>query len=138
MQPDIAHVRATEKEIIMTTPDPETIQATTEKRTMPGGQLLEYVKRLLHQGNIRRIVISQEGRTIAEFPLTIGVVGALVAPVLAAVGALAALLAECTIEIERVADTSARQDIQPPNPAAPDPLQGPASVIEEPRPAGQR
>jgi hypothetical protein len=121
---------------MMTTSAPEAAQATTEKHTMPGGQLLAYVQRLLHQGNIRRIVISQEGRTIAEFPLTIGVVGALVAPMLAAVGALAALLAECTIEIERVKDKSALEDIQPPNPAAPDPLQGPASVIEERRAAG--
>jgi hypothetical protein len=121
---------------MMTTSDPGVSQATTEKHTMPGSQLLTYVQRLLHQGNIRRIVISQEGRTIAEFPLTIGVVGALVAPMLAAVGALAALLAECTIEIERVKDKSALEDIQPPNPAAPDPLQGPASVIEERRAAG--
>jgi hypothetical protein len=120
----------------MTTQAPEIGQATTEKRTITGSQLLEYVKRLLHQGNIRRIVISQEGRTIAEFPLTIGVVGAVVAPVLAAVGALAALLAECTIEIERVEEKSALEEIQPPNPAAPDPLQGPSSVIENRHTAG--
>ena len=64
-------------------------------------QLVESVKTLLHEGNVRRIVIKQEGRTIAEFPLTVGVVGAVVAPVLAAVGALAAVLTECTIEVER-------------------------------------
>ena len=115
----------------MTTQTPEMAQATTEKRTITGSQLLEYVKRLLHQGNIRRIVISQEGRTIAEFPLTIGVVGAVMAPVLAAIGALAALLAECTIEIERVEEKSAMEDIQPPTPAGIDPLQGPSSVIED-------
>jgi Domain of unknown function (DUF4342) len=115
----------------MTLHTPEQAQATTEKRTITGGQLLEYVKRLLHQGNIRRIVISQEGRTIVEFPLTIGVVGAVMAPVLAAVGALAALLAECTIEIERVEETSTMEEIRPPTPAGIDPLQGPSSVIED-------
>jgi uncharacterized protein DUF4342 len=114
----------------MTIQTPEQTQATTEKRTITGGQLLEYVKRLLHQGNIRRIVISQEGRPIAEFPLTVGVVGAVLAPVLAAIGALAALLAECTIEIERVEETSPMTDIQPPSPTGIDPLQGPSSVIE--------
>ena len=55
----------------------------------------------LHEGNVRRIVIKQDGRTIAEFPLTVGVVGAVLAPLLAAVGALAAVLTECTIEVER-------------------------------------
>ena len=64
-------------------------------------QLVDAVKKLLHEGNVRRIVIKQDGRTIAEFPLTVGVVGAVVAPVLAAVGALAAVLTECTVEVER-------------------------------------
>ena len=64
-------------------------------------QLVDAVKKVLHEGNVRRIVIKQEGKTVAEFPLTVGVVGAVVAPVLAAVGALAAVLTECTIEVER-------------------------------------
>jgi hypothetical protein len=64
-------------------------------------QLVDAVKKLLHEGNVRRIVIKQEGRSIAEFPLTVGVVGAVVAPVLAAVGAIAAVLTECTVEVER-------------------------------------
>ena len=64
-------------------------------------QLVDAVKKLLHEGNVRRIVIKQDGRTIAEFPLSIGVVGAVFAPLLAAVGALAAVLTECTIEVER-------------------------------------
>jgi Domain of unknown function (DUF4342) len=64
-------------------------------------QLVDAVKKLVHEGNVRRIVIKQEGRTVAEFPMTVGVVGAVVAPVLAAVGALAAVLTECTIEVER-------------------------------------
>ena len=64
-------------------------------------QLVDAVKKLLHEGNVRRIIIKQEGKTVAEFPLTVGVVGAIVAPVLAAVGALAAVLTDCTIEVER-------------------------------------
>ena len=64
-------------------------------------QLVDAVKKIVHEGNVRRIVIKQDGRTVAEFPMTVGVVGAVVAPVLAAVGALAAVLTECTIEVER-------------------------------------
>lgn len=66
-------------------------------------QLVDAVKTLVHEGNVRRIVIKQEGRTVAEFPLAVGVVGAVIAPLLAAVGALAAVLTECTIEVERTA-----------------------------------
>ena len=64
-------------------------------------QLVDAVKKVLHEGNVRRIVIKQDGRTVAEFPVTVGVVGAVIAPVLAAVGALAAVLTECTIDVER-------------------------------------
>jgi hypothetical protein len=66
-------------------------------------QLVDAVKRLLHEGNVRRIIIKQDGRTVAEFPMTVGVIGAVFAPVLAAVGALAAVLTDCTIEVERAA-----------------------------------
>src|SRR5881392_2290037 len=65
-------------------------------------QLVDAVKRIVREGNVRRVIIKQEGRTVAEFPLTVGVVGAVFAPVLAAAGALAAVLTECTIEVERV------------------------------------
>ncbi len=61
----------------------------------------EKLKDLLHEGNVRRVVVRHEGRTVAEFPLTAGVVGVVVAPVLAAIGALVALLKECTIHVER-------------------------------------
>jgi uncharacterized protein DUF4342 len=64
-------------------------------------QLVDAVKKLLHEGNVRRVIIKQEARTIVEFPLTVGVIGAVFAPILAAVGALAAVLTECTIEVER-------------------------------------
>jgi hypothetical protein len=63
--------------------------------------LLEKLKALIHEGNVRRVVIKQQGRTIAEFPLTAGVVGVVLAPVLAAIGALVALLKDCSIEVER-------------------------------------
>ena len=73
----------------------------TESFKVATGQLVDAVKNLLHEGNVRRIVIKQDGRTVAEFPLTVGVVGAVVAPILAAVGALAAVISECTIVVER-------------------------------------
>ena len=77
---------------------------TVESVTAAGNQVIETIKNLIHEGNVRRISIKQEGRTIAEFPLTFGVVGAALAPVLAAAGAIAALVTDCTIEIERDAD----------------------------------
>ena len=66
-----------------------------------GEDLVKRVKQILHEGNVRRVVIKQGTRTVAEFPVTIGVVGAVAAPMLAALGAFAALLTECTIEVER-------------------------------------
>ena len=72
-----------------------------ETTKVQGGELLDRVKQLVHEGNVRRIVISQGERTVAEFPLTAGVVGAVFAPTLAAVGALAALLTDCSIAVER-------------------------------------
>jgi len=73
-----------------------------EKFKVDGGEMLGQVRKIIAEGNARSIVIKQDGRKIAEFPLTIGVVGAVFAPVLAAVGALATLLSKCTIEVERV------------------------------------
>jgi hypothetical protein len=96
---------------------PNTTPSTREQITVTGSQLLEHAKRLIHEGNIRRIVISQNGQTIAEFPLTIGVVGAVLAPVLAAIGALAALMTECTIEIERAEDVPLSETMSPPGSA---------------------
>ena len=66
-----------------------------------GSQIVDTVKQLIHEGNIRKITIKQEGRTIAEFPLTFGVVGAALAPALAAIGAITALVTDSTIEVER-------------------------------------
>lgn len=72
-----------------------------ESFKVTGDQLVDAVKKILHEGNVRRVVIKQDTRTIVEFPLTVGVIGAVFAPMLAAVGALAAVLTECTIEVER-------------------------------------
>ena len=75
-----------------------------ESVTAAGNQVIDTVKNLIHEGNVRRISIKQDGRTIAEFPLTLGVVGVALAPVLAAAGAIAALVTECTIEVQRDED----------------------------------
>lgn len=76
-------------------------RSATETIAAGGSQVLETVKNLIHEGNVRRVSIKQDGRTIAEFPLTFGVVGAALAPALAGIGAVAALVTDCTIEIER-------------------------------------
>ena len=67
-----------------------------------GDQLLVKVKKLINEGNVRQITIkNKQGKTLLVFPLTVGVVGAVLAPVLAAVGAVAALVGECSITVER-------------------------------------
>jgi len=73
-----------------------------ESFSVDGEALLKKVKELIAEGNVRKITITDKsGKEIMSFPLTIGVVGALLLPVLAAVGALAALIGECTITVER-------------------------------------
>ena len=67
-----------------------------------GEHLLKKIEHMIAEGNVRKIEIIHDGRTVAEFPLTVGVVGALLAPVLAAVGAIVAVLSDCKIEVERV------------------------------------
>ncbi|MFC1952887.1 DUF4342 domain-containing protein [Chloroflexota bacterium] len=80
--------------------------STTEKFTVSGGQVVEKIKQLLHEGNIRTVRLVHEGRSVIEIPLSIGApataVVILAAPILAAVGAFAALVTECTIEIEKI------------------------------------
>ncbi len=76
---------------------------TTEEFRVEGEKLIAKIKELFHEGNIRRIIIKdKEGKTILEIPVTLGVVGALIAPQLAAIGAIAALLSEATIVVEKV------------------------------------
>jgi len=79
----------------------------TEEFTLRGDEVVAKVKALVHEGNVRRITIkNKEGRVMIEVPLTLGVVGALFLPTLAALGALAALVTECTIVVERVDDAA--------------------------------
>ena len=82
---------------------------TKEKFTVSGNQIVEKVKQLIHEGNVRRVRLLHEGRVVLEIPLTIGApaaaIGILAAPVLAALSAFAALVTECTIEVEKVEET---------------------------------
>jgi hypothetical protein len=74
----------------------------TEEFRVEGEKLITRIKELLHEGNIRRIIIKdKEGKIVMEIPMTIGVVGALLAPQLAAIGAIAALITEATIVVEK-------------------------------------
>lgn len=74
----------------------------SETYTVKGEELLKKVKELIHEGNIRKITIKdKKGKEIMQFPLTFGVVGTLLAPALAAIGAIAALVTECSITVER-------------------------------------
>jgi len=80
-------------------------QSRYEEFRVSGGEILNKVKEIIHEGNVRRIILKDEqGKTFMEIPLTVGVVGALVAPVLAAVGAVAALASNLTIVVEKTAD----------------------------------
>lgn len=75
---------------------------TKEQIRVKGEALVDKVKELIHEGNVRRIIVkNDEGHTVMEVPVTVGVVGAIVAPVVTAIAAIAALAAEWTIEIER-------------------------------------
>jgi hypothetical protein len=77
----------------------------TEEFKVNGEELLAKIKELVHQGNIRRIIIkNKDGKTMMEFPLTMGVVGVLLAPTLAAVGAVAALIGEATVIVEKTTE----------------------------------
>ncbi len=74
-----------------------------EEFTISGEKLVSTIKKLVREGNIRRIIIkNKEGKTMIEVPLTVGVVGALFLPTLAAIGAIAILMSECTIVVEKV------------------------------------
>jgi len=73
-----------------------------EKYKVAGDKVVSTIKELIHEGNVRHVVIkNEEGRTLIEFPVSIGVAGAVLLPVWAAVGAIAAIVTRCTIEIER-------------------------------------
>lgn len=79
---------------------------TKESIKIQGEKLLNKVKELVKEGNVRKISIHEkDGKELMSFPLSLGVVGAVFAPVLAAVGAMAALIGECTITVEREENT---------------------------------
>jgi hypothetical protein len=98
----------------------EKIEGTSE-------QILAQIKRLIDEGNVRRVVVKQQGRVIAEFPLTVGVVGTVIAPVAAAIGALTAILTDCSIEVEKSAPEPAAATASTAAPESP--------VSEDVRPA---
>jgi hypothetical protein len=77
----------------------------TESVKVTADQIVDAVKKAVHEGNVRRVVIKHhDGRPIAEFPLTVGVIGVVLAPMFAALGAIAGVATDCTLEIERVVD----------------------------------
>ena len=84
----------------------EKIEGTTD-------QILTQIGKLIDEGNIRRVVVKQRGRVVAEFPLTVGVVGTVLAPLAAAIGALTAVLAECSIEVEKTTPPAGTPDTPP-------------------------
>jgi len=73
----------------------------TESFKVAADQLVDAIRQIIREGNVRRVIIKQDGRSIVEFPITVGVIGTVFAPMLAAAGALAAVLTDCTIEVER-------------------------------------
>ena len=83
-------------------PHADETRSPFERVTVAGEDLLRKVKELIEEGNVRRISIKdKQGKTLIDLPLTVGVVGAALAPMLAAVGAVAALVSECTVTVER-------------------------------------
>lgn len=84
---------------MITQTEPKTVR---EELRVTGETLLTNVKKLIHEGNVRHIIIKHDELTVAEMPLTVGVVGGVLAPMLAAIGAISALLTDCTIEVERI------------------------------------
>jgi hypothetical protein len=86
----------------MTTKNMEKEKIKKEEFKVSGEDVVKKVKELVKEGNIRRVIIkNEEGKTLVEFPLTIGVVGTALLPVWAAIGAIAALVAKCTIVVEK-------------------------------------
>jgi hypothetical protein len=80
---------------------------SAEEYHVDGDELLKKVKDLVHEGNVRRLIIkNDEGKKLIEIPLTIGVVGAVLLPVWVAIGAIAAVVTDCTIEVERADDAA--------------------------------
>jgi hypothetical protein len=85
--------------------------ARYEEFKVRGEELLGKARELVHEGNIRRLmIINDEGKTLIEFPLTIGVIGAVLLPMWAAIGAIAAVVTDCTIRIEKTEEEETEDD----------------------------
>jgi hypothetical protein len=81
----------------------ETKGTRTEEFKLNGGEIIDKIKEIIHEGNIRRIILkNEEGKTFIEIPLTVGLVGVALAPILAAVGAIAALVSKMTLVVEKI------------------------------------
>lgn len=107
----------------MPTERPERGRTWQEELTATGDEVVARVKELIEAGNVRRVIVKHDGRTLLELPLTLGVVGTLLAPQVAALGAMAALLTRCTLTVER-------EESGPPRPGEP------PSEMPEPRQPG--
>jgi hypothetical protein len=89
-----------------------------EEFKVQGKDLVEKIKDLIHQGNIRRIIVkNQTGHTFLEIPLTLAAIGVIAAPILAAVGAIAALVSDFTIVVEKKEESPKENDAKPAVPA---------------------
>jgi hypothetical protein len=81
----------------------KTEKTRTEEFKLNGGEIIDKIKEIFHEGNIRRIILKDEnGKVFMEIPLTVGIIGAALVPVLAAIGAIAALVSKLTIVVEKV------------------------------------
>ena len=95
-----------------------------EELQVVGEQLLAKVKELIHEGNVRRVIIKQDGHTLVEIPLTFGLAGVILAPTFAAIGVIGALIAQCSIEVVRSErpNDAVKDVVEPYTPPPADPL----------------
>ncbi|MGI6344424.1 MAG: DUF4342 domain-containing protein [Bacillota bacterium] len=102
-------------------PPSSSSQAWVEQIQVKGAEVAEVIKALVREGNVRRIRVLQDGKVLLEFPVTAGVIGAVLLPKLALIGAVVAMVARCTIEVERVQEPrDSDSNITPPNPTEPE------------------
>jgi hypothetical protein len=102
-------------------PPSSSSQAWVEQIQVKGAEVAEVIKALVREGNVRRIRVLQDGKVLLEFPVTAGVIGAVLLPKLALIGAVVAMVARCTIEVERAQEPrDSDSNITPPNPTEPE------------------
>jgi hypothetical protein len=95
------------RSIVMTQTDPKTprgdeFQEFREEFHVASGDMVDTVKSLIHEGNVRRIIIKYEGHSVLEIPLTVALIGTLLVPWLAAVGAISGVITHCTLQVVRM------------------------------------